>query len=258
MDKIGVYQIKINNKIYVGSTVQGFSTRWGNHISALSRGKHKNLRLQRLYNKYGKEAFFFTVLEVVNNPEECVLCEQKWIDLLMPEYNMCPVARSSYGIIRSAETRERMSKAMTGIKHPKKRPPMSQEARKIISNAQKGNKHCLGRIWSEESRKKLSESHKGYVPTMEVRQKIGEKNRGRKPSEETREKLRIANSGKKRTEEEKRRMSEASKGNKNAAGPRTEEAKQRMKVAQKEAWIRRKERKIVNMDIKTTDDLSRA
>ncbi|OQA30285.1 MAG: NUMOD3 motif (2 copies) [archaeon ADurb.Bin336] len=60
--------------------------------------------------------------------------------------------------IVSIETKEKISKALTGIKRPfKKKKPHSSETKKKISEAN------LGRIVSEEGRKNISEAHKGQV-----------------------------------------------------------------------------------------------
>lgn len=61
---IGVYFIinLINNKIYVGSSTCT-ENRKSTHFSALIKGVHKNSYLQHAYNKYGKNAFIFHVIE---------------------------------------------------------------------------------------------------------------------------------------------------------------------------------------------------
>lgn len=101
----------------------------------------------------------------------------------------------------------------------KKRPPLSEEIRKKISESHKGKKRTPP---SEETKKKLSESlkgkNKGKIRTYEQRHAISEKLKGRlgiKHSEETKQKLREINLGKKRgpmSEETKKKKSEALKG----------------------------------------------
>jgi group I intron endonuclease len=63
-----IYQIqnKINNKIYIGST-NNVRKRWNNHRSKLNNGKHENQYLQLAWQKYGQEAFEFTIVEEVND-----------------------------------------------------------------------------------------------------------------------------------------------------------------------------------------------
>jgi hypothetical protein len=47
--KIGIYGIKINNKWYIGSSID-LTTRTDNHYKELKLNKHVNLNLQRDYN----------------------------------------------------------------------------------------------------------------------------------------------------------------------------------------------------------------
>lgn len=62
-----VYQIRniINNKVYIGSTYR-FNRRKRLHLYTLNKNIHKNIILQRAWNKYGKENFVFEILEYIN------------------------------------------------------------------------------------------------------------------------------------------------------------------------------------------------
>lgn len=71
-----------------------------------------------------------------------------------------------------------------------------------------------GRIVSEETRRKLSEANKGKTLSEETRKKVGDAQRGKVVSEETRLKMSEAHKGKVLSEETRRRMSEAKKGRK--------------------------------------------
>ena len=89
----------------------------------------------------------------------------------------------------------------------------SEETRKKISEAHKG-KHR-----SEETRKKISEAHKGKESWIkgkhlseETRKKLSESHKGKVFSEEHRRKLSEAKKGKHRSEETCRKISEARKG----------------------------------------------
>lgn len=96
---------------------------------------HPNIHLQRAFNKYGEDSFKHEILELCE-PKDCVDREQYWMDLLKPQYNLCPQARNSFGIKRSAET-----------------------CRKI-GLSKMGNQNLLGKVWSQESRNKLTKSLK--------------------------------------------------------------------------------------------------
>ena len=66
----GVYQILCipTAKIYVGSSLN-ISERWWEHRWDLRRGTHHSRYLQRAWDKYGEEAFVFSILEYVEDPD---------------------------------------------------------------------------------------------------------------------------------------------------------------------------------------------
>lgn len=202
---IGVYKIMINNKIYVGSTTRSFEKRWQEHISELKTGTHENKHLLRAFKKYGEESISFEILEEVENKEYVIIAEQKYIDLLKPEYNIRKIAENNLGLkypARSEEFKKRVSEVHKGSK----RPERSEETRKRMSDSHKGQ--GVGRIISEETRKKISEASKGRKLSQE---RIAAMT-GVKRKKETVEKVAKANTGKKRTEEQRNRMSESKKG----------------------------------------------
>lgn len=66
----------------------------------------------------------------------------------------------------------------------------SEETRKKLSESHKGNASSWkGKRASEETRKKLSESHMEISPSKETRKKLSEALKGRKRSEETLKKI---------------------------------------------------------------------
>lgn len=213
---IGVYQIEVNGKIYIGSASQSISRRWSNHLTELRRGVHGNSRLQRAFNKYGEENFKFSIIEIVENPQDCIFVEQKYIDEFHPELNICLIARSSLGIKRSNETKRK------------------------IGNASRGRRH------TEETKKKISDTIKLMPPmSKETREKLSAALIGHKVSDEVREKLRLFHigkpgpmNGKKHTEEAKAKMSIAKKGKKNSNMSRSfsDDTKKKMSDARKKYY----------------------
>jgi len=112
----------------------------------------------------------------------------------------------------------------------------SEEHRRKISESQKGKKI------PEEVRKKISEALKGRKLPPEVRKKISESNKGRKFSEETRRKIsealrggKSAWLGKTLPDEVRRKMSKAHKGEKNHfwGKKHTEETRRKISEAKK-------------------------
>jgi group I intron endonuclease len=153
--KSGIYCIEntVNNKKYVGSSINVYKRR-NRHFSELKMVKHKNIKLQRSYNKHGKDNFIFYVLELVEDKNELIKKEQFYIDTIKPEYNINLIANSSLGVIRSEETKEKIRQANLGLEHPEWR-------NKIKSEAQGGDNHWTkNKGFSEKSKSKMSESQK--------------------------------------------------------------------------------------------------
>jgi group I intron endonuclease len=85
-DDGGVYLIlnTITNQRYVGMTTN-FRLRLRSHLDDLEQGRHHNTLLQFDYNRYGKEAFRFSILEKVASKEKSVLLERErvWMDRML-------------------------------------------------------------------------------------------------------------------------------------------------------------------------------
>jgi hypothetical protein len=119
--------------------------------------------------------------------------------------------------------------------HLKGRPGWvpSIETSEKLRQASIGNKYSLGYHHSEETKMKMSESHKGRYVSEETREKLSIVNRGKKHSEEAKKKNSEAHKGKKHTEEWKIQHSEDMKGEKNPIFGKchTEETKQKLRTA---------------------------
>lgn len=195
----GIYQIKnqINGNRYVGSAVN-LAQRWRAHLSRLGRGQHKNEHLQRAYDKYGKEAFSFSVLEDVKDVSQLIPCEQHSLDTLKPEYNIAPIAGSQLGLCHSLETRRKLSEGAKGRRSNFFGKHHSDEAKRKLSEAVMGERNPnFGKPLSAETRRKIGEAQKGERGNMygrhhgdETRAKISKALKGRLLSEETKQKLR--------------------------------------------------------------------
>ena len=77
---IGIYKIEniINNKVYIGSS-NNIERRWKEHIRLLNNNEHHSIKLQRAWNKYGENAFEFSVLEECD-ADRLLYLEQYYID----------------------------------------------------------------------------------------------------------------------------------------------------------------------------------
>jgi hypothetical protein len=109
------------------------------------------------------------------------------------------------------EGRKNLIKKLKGMKKPEnhgkkvsaalKEKPKSESHKKALSEALKGNvpwnkgktgvqeSWAKGKTFTDEHRKRLSESHKGNKNTEETKEKISAKLKGRKISEETKRKM---------------------------------------------------------------------
>ena len=130
----------------------------------------------------------------------------KFYNTLYPNgYNLEEGGR---GGVPCEETRRKMSEAMSGEKNPFYRRQHSEESKKKISNTHKGllsgEKHPMfGKHLSEETKRKIKDSLKGKHLSVEHKRKISEATSGeknpfyrRQHSEESRRKMSSSHKGK--------------------------------------------------------------
>lgn len=141
------YVYKITNtetgQVYIGSTGD-VDQRFKRHKSLLRHNRHENTHMQNSYNLYGKDAFYFEVIEHVS--EAILEREQYWIDIFFDNglqcFNINSVAAkppSALGRVASQETRRRMA------------------------SSKLGNTTWRGRTHTEEAKQRISEANKGRV-----------------------------------------------------------------------------------------------
>lgn len=147
--RIGIYGIQnsINNKIYIGKTGMNFGDRWDNHKALLRSNKHDNRYLQNAWNKYGEENFKFIIIE---DCDKNTLNEREmyWIKFYKDKglsYNLHDGGDGGYNL----------------GKH------LSDETKRKIG--EKNRENMLGKTHSEETKKKMRDSHLGkkYKPMSE-------------------------------------------------------------------------------------------
>lgn len=113
-----------NNKIYIGSS-RNFYERFYDHNSKLRKNKHKNIFLQRAYNKYRACNFEFDIIEEVENVKDLLDREQFYLDLYKPfdpniGYNICQKAcRNRFGTKLSVATKLKIGISSKGRKFSK-------------------------------------------------------------------------------------------------------------------------------------------
>ncbi len=172
--------IKTNIK-YIGQTYENFYRRWIFHKWNLKNNHHSNTYIQNAWNKYGEENFKFYPIESFSINEKEHITKTK-LDKLEKYY------------IKKYDTFKNGFNLTTGGDKCKM-TPLSDDAKRKIG--EKNRINMLGKKHSEETKKKMSKSHIGYVKTESHRKHISESLTGIKRSDEHKEKCRLANQGSK-------------------------------------------------------------
>lgn len=147
--KSGIYRWtnKVNNKIYIGSSVD-LSRRLKeyynyNYISK----KTRNFPIHNALLKYGYSSFKLEILEYCDK-SKLIECEQYYLDLLKPEYNVLTNAGSNLGFKHTEATIELFRFARLG--HKRGKYLKTSYIEELTRNIDKK------RIFSEATRLKLS------------------------------------------------------------------------------------------------------
>jgi group I intron endonuclease len=152
-----IYKItnNINNKVYIGQTIETIKKRWSRHTWKCTI-KRNAMAITNAIIKYGKENFIIEQIDIAKSIEELNEKEIYYIDL----YNS--MSPNGYNLVTGGGNKR-----------------LSELTKRKISESNKG------RIVSDETRKKLSDSHKGVKLSDERRLKMSISNKGKKPSENT-------------------------------------------------------------------------
>lgn len=108
---------------YVGESVQ-YDRRRRQHLGRLAAGRHLSERLQECYNKHGRDALVFEVLQRASCKRSMVKEEAKWMEKLRPSCNNPPLkTRSTKGkpnlknrLIHAAYRRNASTKTFDAIR----------------------------------------------------------------------------------------------------------------------------------------------
>lgn len=213
MSSSGIYKIenKKDKKVYIGSALD-IKGRFRSHKYALRHNKHRNQHLQRAWNRDSESSFLFEILEEGVSRENLLSREMYYVliyDALDSEkgYNFLFPDRRKGEFHHTEDAKRKISEAGKG----RKGPPRSEEFKKELSKRCKGRtyeerygeaqalqikekirnanfkrEYKRGFHFSDETRKKLSESHKGLFQSEEKRKKCSEAKKV-KIEEETRD-----------------------------------------------------------------------
>jgi hypothetical protein len=135
---VGIYLIKnrLDNRVYIGSS-NNIERRFRRHRTELKTGRHSNPFLSKAYQKYGKDAFDFIIIE---------LCKQ--VNLIQRELYFIAKYRSLDPLFGY------------NLKSPVAHPSMvNKEYSKILSKAKKG-KSPVNLFQIQELRRKQVDVYK--------------------------------------------------------------------------------------------------
>ena len=212
---------KVNNKKYIGQTIQRFSERKRLHLFE-SRKEFPQYPLHRSIKKYGWDNFDWSIIcecddkQMLDNMETHYIYQYytfiNWKN--SKGYNVTLGSDGCYGLIHTEESKKKMSEMKSGKNHPNYGKHCSDETKERISKSNEGQKR------SKETRKNISlskqgENHYNYGKHLseETRQKISQSQIGKIIPQEIKDKIRVTNTGKKHTEETKQKMKESHKLN---------------------------------------------
>lgn len=118
-NKIGIYSWvnKINGNFYIGSG-NSLYLRISDYYQNWYFLSHPNLYIVKAFSKYGMKNFSLVILEY-SDMGNLLLCEQKWINLLKPEYNIKFKAKNTKSSKYIIKNIEKMRKASISKKHTK-------------------------------------------------------------------------------------------------------------------------------------------
>lgn len=211
---IGIYKItSFKNKVYIGQ-----SRNIVKRIQSYARLSDKTKTQVRLYNsikKYGWENHFFEIIE------ECSIVELKCKERYWQDFYQVIGVNGLNCILQECENTPRI---------------LSEETREKISLANFGKKRTI----SEEGLAGLRKAHKGKVVSEETRQKLSQslkafyeenesKMIGFKHSDEAKVKMSLAHTGKIFTEEHKSKIGRRGKDNKNFGRVMPEEQREKLR-----------------------------
>ena len=133
-----IYKITniINNKLYIGQTINPVKDRFKRHINDAFKENPLNTHFARAIRKYGKENFIWEIIDTANSEEELKLKEQYWIryyDAINNGYNETDALYKCGGNTYKNKTDEEMSIIKDKIRQTKlgAKNPMARKVKRI-------------------------------------------------------------------------------------------------------------------------------
>lgn len=187
----GIYKITSpSGKVYIGQSLDCVN-RWRCY-------KRLNCKEQRLlYNsfiKYGVENHFFEMVVVLDKSlfdKKSLVNELNRLESYYIDFfnSFSDRLKSGLNLTKGGDSREMSNESKLRLSESHKGKKLTKEHREKISIG------GTGRVHSEESKNKMSESQKGRIVSPEAREKLRLANLGKIPSEDTRKKISDKTSG---------------------------------------------------------------
>lgn len=147
----------IDGKTYVGSA--GLNRMYRRFSGHLLNSKGGSLRVNRAVKKHGLKNFAFIVVETttnVKNVAEILKIEQKYIDTLLPEYNIAKKAGSLLNTKWSLESKLRRRASVQFQKHLEKLRLINTGKTVTLETRTLQRSIALKRTFTDETKKKMS------------------------------------------------------------------------------------------------------
>lgn len=178
----------LDNKVYIGQSVDD-KYRWRQHIYYAKNPEKTKQYIHRAMNKYGTVNFIFEIIATCRTQEDADMIEIQLIsqyDSRNPEkgYNLCQGGGGGwFGKHHTEESKEKNRKSHLGIKQSEEtKQKHSKTMKEKISNGwvpktifQAGSdaaRTWKGKKFSEEHKKRISESGKGRIVSEETKKKL--------------------------------------------------------------------------------------
>lgn len=119
----GIYVIRntLNDKVYIGKSVD-YEKRIYEHKRRLINNNHDNIYLQRSWNKYGEDAFNFSLIEECEeeylNDREILYIKMFESNTINKGYNLTAGGDGATGYRHTEETKKKLSEMQIGKKLP--------------------------------------------------------------------------------------------------------------------------------------------
>lgn len=182
---------KVNEKCYVGQTVESLQKRWGRHCFCAMKRNKKTIKFHNAIKKYGPDNFDQKILcecysiKELNNMEISMI-KTHHSHISENGYNMTFGGEGTPGKKHTEEAKRKMSETRKGKYCGKNNPMYGKTGEKS---------YWFGKKHTEETKEKMRKNMKGIKRTPEQCLNISLAKRGYVPSEDTKAKLRITTSG---------------------------------------------------------------